>query len=1342
MATATTGTTYHRPARTYPDPVPTAPIVIAAPPIAASAQKAPLLQALLPVLGSLSLVAFAIVYDNPLFFVIAGALAGLSLVTALALRFQQGRAAKRERKANAERYAAHLAERERELAAVATAQRAADQRLYPDPASLWASLNAREHLWERRREDRDFCHVCVGRGDVPLAAPVELDLGHNPLVEHEPDLLARARELLDAYATLSLAPVVVDLASLGSVAVSGQPAKARALVHALILQLAAASAPDDVRIVAHFPAEAADQWDWLKWLPHTRASGAGLRADEDTAPVATDLTSDPDVLAALLEEVVRPRAEQLARDQEVNPNAAAVSSQHVVVVLAGFDPTGPVALLPVMEEVLRDGAELHMTTLCLLDDPSQAPSRVGARIDVSEAGWLSFRESGPEGSAQREILAEAAEPPLCDAVARTLAPIRLGNRRGRTDTVESDRLLDLLGLGGPEGVDPSRTWARRTGTDLLRVPFGVRVDGEPVELDLKESAEDGMGPHGLLVGATGSGKSELLRTLVTALAITHPPDLLNFVFVDFKGGAAFADLAALPHTAGIITNLQRDLTMVDRMYDALFGEQERRQQLLLDAGNLDDIRAYQAKLAEDGRDRPEAMPYLLIVVDEFGELLASRPDFLDLFVTVGRTGRSLGMHLLLASQRLDEGRIRSLEGHLRYRICLRTFSPEESQSVLGTRDAFGLPPLPGLGYFKVDNSYTRFKSALVTAPWRPTVATEPAPAVIRPFETAPDGQPEIAPAPVAAAAADDGADSEMQVAITAMTAEEAPAVPPAHQVWLPPLPEALPLDAVIGAEAVKEPLGWLRIAVGLLDRPREQTQESLVLDFSGAGGHLAIVGAPQTGKSTLLRTIVAGFALTHSPDDVQVYGIDLGGGGLHALEGLPHVGSITSKSDRDKIERTVREMSALIEQRALDFRRHGIDSIAEYHRRRHAGELPDARYGEVFLIVDNWALLRQEFEDLETEIAEVVSGGLHYGVHVIVASNRWADIRAAVRDNIGGRLELRLNDPLESEVDRKVAETLPEGVAGRGLTRAALHFQAALPRIDGQEDAVGLPAALEQLIEAAAWPSAAPAAPIRMLPFRVSPSDLADPEKDPVAGVAIGLEEFGLEPVHVDLGKGDPHFLVFGDAECGKSNLLRVWIEAVKNRYVPEEMQLAVVDFARSLLDVADGPHIRGYAVTPQMATDMATELTTELTTRLPTAELTREELMARRWWSGPEVTLIVDDYDLVASPAGNPLGGLVDLLAQGRDIGFHVLIARRVGGSARSAYEPFFQRVRELGSPGLIMDGDPQEGILLGNQKALPLPPGRGFLVRRQRRTALVQTVLLDPVPQVPADDAQGGRE
>ncbi len=275
--------------------------------------------------------------------------------------------------------------------------------------------------------------------------------------------------------------------------------------------------------------------------------------------------------------------------------------------------------------------------------------------------------------------------------------------------------MDLLGLGDVHVFEPNAAWRPRPARDRLRVPIGLGDGGSLVHLDIKESAQQGMGPHGLVIGATGSGKSEFLRTLVLGLAMTHSPEQLNMVLVDFKGGATFAGMSEMPHVSAVITNLAQELTLVDRMQDALSGEMVRRQELLREAGNFASIRDYE-KARAAGEDLAP-MPSLFLVVDEFSEMLSAKPEFIDLFVAIGRLGRSLGLHLLLASQRLEEGRLRGLESHLSYRVGLRTFSAGESRAVLGVPDAYELPPIPGLGYLKPDpTSMLRFKAAYVSGP--------------------------------------------------------------------------------------------------------------------------------------------------------------------------------------------------------------------------------------------------------------------------------------------------------------------------------------------------------------------------------------------------------------------------------------------------------------------------------------------------------------------------------------------------------------------------------------------------------------------------------------------------
>ncbi|HKT00830.1 MAG TPA: type VII secretion protein EccCb, partial [Rugosimonospora sp.] len=933
-----------------------------------------------------------------------------------------------------------------------------------------------------------------------------------------------------------------------------------------------------------------------------------------------------------------------------------------------------------------------------------------------------------------------------EALARTIAAHHVAPPvRGPSPLSGTFGLPDLLGLGDPRAVDPAVTWRPRSARERLRVPIGVGADGRPVELDLKESAEGGMGPHGLVIGATGSGKSELLRTLVTALAVTHSSERLNLALIDFKGGATFAGMASLPHTCAVITNLSAELSLVDRMGDALRGEMVRRQELLRTAGNFASVRDYEK--ARDAGTPLQPLPSLLVIIDEFSELLSTRPEFTDLFVMIGRLGRSLGIHLLLASQRLEEGRLRGLDSHLSYRIGLRTFSAPESRAVLGVPDAYELPPVPGSAYLKMDTStLVRFKAAFVSGDLPAGGVPAAAPPVrhrVVPYTLA-EVPVSAAPEPVAPEQPAGSTQTIMGAMLDPLTGHG----PAAHQIWLPPLAEPSTLDQILPPlREVPErglcPAGWagngrLTVPLAIVDKPFEQRRDLLWADLSGAAGHAIVVGAPQSGKSTLLRTLVTGLALTHTPREIQFFILDFGGGTLSGLAGLPHVSGCATRQDAERCRRTVAEVSTLLAEREQLFASLGIDSMAAF--RANPRPAADGRaFGDVFLVVDGWLTLRQEYESLEDAVATIAARGLGFGIHVLLAANRWMELRPAVRDMIGTQFELRLGDPSDSAIDRRAAAAVPQGVPGRGLTTDQLHYLTALPRLDGNRSTVDLATGVADLVRRvdAGW-HGQPAPRVRLLP-RLVPADQLPAAAPPDRRIPIGIAESDLGPVRLDFDS-DPHFLAFGDVESGKSGLLRLLARGIADRYPPGQAGILVADYRRSLLDAVPASHLVGYAGSEPTLAPMLTDVARVMRGRLPGPEVTPEQLRKRSWWSGPELFLLVDDYDLVVGQAGNPLAGLLDLLPQARDIGLHLILVRRSGGAGRSLYEPVLQRLKELGSPGLVLSGSREEGALLGDVKPGPQPPGRGTLVSRRTGVSLVQLAWLPADAGVVGNSA--GRE
>lgn len=756
------------------------------------------------------------------------------------------------------------------------------------------------------------------------------------------------------------------------------------------------------------------------------------------------------------------------------------------------------------------------------------------------------------------------------------------------------------------------------------------------------------------------------------------------------------------------------------MKDALAGEMNRRQEALRAAGNAGDVDEYARARARDASLAP--LPAVLIVVDEFSELLSQHPDFAELFVAVGRLGRSLGMHLLLASQRLDEGRLRGLETHLSYRICLKTFSAGESRAVLGVPDAAQLPGDPGVAYLRTaSGELTRFRTAFVSGrsagprPVAPPGADRPQPFTARP----------VGPrAPASDTPQDHACGPTVLEAVLGRLAGHGL---PAHPVWLPPMRDSPPLDAVL--PAVRG--GALSVAVGLVDRPFEQRRDPLLIALAGAHGNAAVVGGPGSGKSTALRTLVLALAATHGPDEVQIYCVDLGGGALSSLRPLPHVGAVAGRVDGDLVRRTVAVLESLVRSRDRTFRELGIDSVAEYRALRaqaHPAVAADA-FGDVFLVIDGWATLRHDFEDLEGRVTSLVAQGLSFGVHVLIAASRWAEIRPAIKDQLGSRIELRLGDPAESEMDRRRARDLGDCPPGRGITRTGHEFVVALPRLDGQTATAGIAesiAASADTLNRRHRGRCAP--PIELLPACIEHAALAGVQCNRTATrILLGLDERELHSVTVDFAE-QSHMVILGEARCGKTATLRTLCTDIVQNTRAALAQLMIVDFRRTLLGVVESGHLLGYAMSAASLTSQLTDLLDVLGARMPGDDVTQQQLRTRSWWSGPEIYVVIDDYDLVAGATANPLNPLVDLLPHATDVGLHVLLARRSGGAARAMFDPMLARLKDLGCMGLIMSGSPEEGVLFGSARAGPLPPGRATLVTRSRPAQLVQVAWCDP--------------
>ncbi len=1244
--------------------------------------------------------------------------------------------------ANRRDYFRYLSQTRRNFAKTADEQRASVAYRHPAPDTLWTIIGGMR-MWERRPDAEDFGSVRLSVGRQQSAKRITPPEAQ-PIEDLEPLTTGALRRFIRTHRVVQSVPLAVDLRGFRAVQLIGDEEACRRVAYSMVAQLVTWHAPTDVSLMVAAAKEHQPRWQWVKWLPHlqhpTEKDGVGsLRMFATGASEVSQLGTSAqgaDAPPPSLMVIVSDGVEGVNAQQFVTPQTKAVSV-HV---------TGQRSLPRVLEmgiayfEVVGDEVILHRRT-------SKVPH---ARTPFGHP--------------------DQVPPVYVEMLARAIAPYRmpevLAADEGEPEAVVFEAPKDfpaLLGVGDPLTLDPRVAWRPRPLRNHLRIPFGTGEDGRPVELDIKESAQGGMGPHGICIGATGSGKSEFLRTLVLGLAMTHSTEQLNFILVDFKGGATFLGLDELPHVSAVITNLEGELSLVDRMQDAIGGELDRRMEVLRAAGNFKNREDYE-NARQAGADIPP-MPSLFIVVDEFSELLSARPEFIDLFVQIGRVGRSIAVHQLLASQRLEENKLRGLDTFLSYRIALRTFSPAESRTVIGVPDAYELPTPPGNGYLKFDTTgMTRFKAAYVSGPWHestvassaqqqpmdeaaavdasvwtppvreftvdyvmPVEPPEPEPHILTPDDAPAVEQAAPAGGPATAGVGQDDEEEEEETLLSICVSRLRGHGWPAHQVWLPPLDDPPTMDQLLsGLEETEQRglqastqawLGKLRAPIGLIDRPRHQRRDPWWIDFSGSGGNMGVAGGPQAGKSMALRAAIAGLALTHTPQEVGFYCLDFGGGGLTSMRDLAHVGSVTGRLDVDRVRRTVAELTSLRGQRELQFAELGIDSMQTYRRGRASGQIPPDRFPtDVFLVIDGWATLKTEFELLEPQVQALAAGGLGFGIHVWVSAAKWSEIRAATRDMLQSRVELKLGDAFDSEIDRKIQAIIPVGRPGRGITEGGLHTLIGLPRVDAVEDAEDVTQGQRGMIERInrAWKGPR-AAEVRMLPERFDVAELPAITHD-VADRRIpwAIDEQELKPVWLD-PQHEPHLAIVGGPECGKSTILRTLLHGITTRYTPKEAKIVIVDYRRSLLGEVETEHLIGYYPSASAATDNLRQLAEAVRMRLPGPDVTQQQLRDRSWWQGGEVFVVVDDYELVATQSGNPMAVFSDLVNQAGDIGLHIILARSAGGAGRAIFgDPIIAKMRESISPGLVMSGSKDEGTMFGDVKASPMPPGRGTLVTR----------------------------
>src|ERR1700758_3559154 len=843
--------------------------------------------------------------------------------------------------------------------------------------------------------------------------------------------------------------------------------------------------------------------------------------------------------------------------------------------------------------------------------------------------------------------------------------------------------------------------------------------------DLKDEAEGGMGPHGLMIGMTGSGKSQTLMSILLSLLTTHSADRLIVIYADFKGEAGADIFRNFPQVVAVISNMAEKKSLADRFADTLRGEVARREMMLREAGRkiqgstFNSVTEYENAIAA-GHDLAP-IPTLFVVADEFTLMLADHPEYAELFDYVARKGRSFRIHILFASQTLDVGKIKDIDKNTSYRIGLKVASPSVSRQIIGVEDAYHiesgkeqkgmafLVPAPGAMPIK-------FRSTYVDGIYEPpqtarslVVHSIPEPKLF------PAGKVEADPGTVISTGEDEETAGPPRKLITTIGDQQARYGPRAPQLWLPPLDEPIPLTAVLARAGL--PQRQWRWPLGEIDKPFEMRRDPLIFDATSSAGNMVIHGGAKSGKSTALQTFIMSAASLHSPRDVTFYCLDYGGGQLRALEDLAHVGSVASGLEPERIRRTFGELEQLLLSRQR----------RELFRDRH-GSAPDDGFGEVFLVIDNlYAFGRDNTDQFNTrnpllaKVTELVNIGLAYGIHVVATTPSWLEVPLAMRDGLGLRLELKLHDARDSNVRvvgalHRPAEAVPADQPGRGLTMAAEHFLFAAPELD-------------QVAAINARHPGVTAPPVRLLPTNLAPAAVGAVYRG-ADRIVIGQREEDLAAVELDFAE-NPLLMVLGDTKSGKTTLLRHIIRTIRDNSTPDRVAFTVLDRRLHLVDEPLFPD-NEYTANIDRGIPAILGLSTLIEKRQPPAGLSASELTS---WSfeGHTHYLLIDDVDQIPdAPAmtgpfvgQRPWTPLIGLLAQASDLGLRVIVTARATGAAHALMtSPLLRRFNDLQATTLMLSGNPADGGKIRGQRFDRLPAGRGILLGDSDTPTYVQLV------------------
>lgn len=1096
-------------------------------------------------------------------------------------------------------------------------------------------------LWERTPEDDDFMKVRIGKGDIltsfKIKFPDSVLKMYNDELENQGEDLGRGSQVLEG------APILCDLYNDLSVGVIGDRQKSIALARNIIAQFATTHSYKDLKIVTMFPKRESKEWEFVKWLPHSFNDSREIRY------VANDVFN-----ASTLEKIID---EELKDRKNRDENGDEKKSRKLPFYL--FVISDPELIDESEIENYLDGASVGsgIGAIYIYDELKDLPKTCNIIVDIQKDCNEVFHKSNVGFKQKFEIDNFSTEK--AEIMARSLAPVRLAEKKSTADMPTCVTFLEGQGVKRVEEIPVWENWNDDNNTKTVAVPLGVKENGEYFIFNMMNGSDflRYHGSFGLVAGTNGSGKSEMMQSWILSLATKFSPQYVSFIIMDYKGTGMLLPFKNLPHLCGKISNLDGN---VKRNIIALNKEMIRRQRILDEVGIVPANVEEYYKRGFHKTHKP--LPRLIIVVDEFAEVKKNLPEFVPVLESIFAVGRSLGIGVIVSTQKPSGVVTDKMYANSKFRWCCRVASSADSKEMLHHADAVKIKNA-GRAYVQVgeDDIYEQIQSFWSGAPYVPD-RTEKLVADI-PISlvdiTGKKVQYEVYKA--------EKKESEVKeidavVEYINQVAKEHN-MPSAPKVWQ----EKLPGRIFIGDIPCNKTEGEFIVPYGMIDNPYDQAQYPAEINFSNDGHHL-IYGAPGTGKTTFLQTCVMSIAKHYTPKEVNIYALDFGSWSLNLFSKLPHMGGVANDNDEEKINKLISLVSEELDSRKKNFAMNGIINIKAYN------QTAEEKYPYIVLMIDNFSSVFSLYPGLDTFFIKLAREGASYGIYLIATTGSNGGISFKITANIKSNIALQMKDKTEYvSVVGKTDGLEPENTDGRGLVKGnpfALEFQTALPAY-GNDDTEVLENIKADIAAASSQFSDFKAKVIPIMPETIPYGTVSCP------GIALGLEKKDVTPVELNLEEIPHYMVVSGNRNSGATNMMKVIIKQFH-----EKENANIVLFDNGSGDLASVKNIAGkYIASASEFDDYIEGLAQELKIRKESFDCGNTDF---------ETLLIAVEgyktmYEAIDDKTASRLSALVRL---GKGLKVYLLVSERADNlSMLCAQEPIMRTIVNEGV-GILVGG------------------------------------------------------